>query len=83
MTREEIVEQVNSLLAEEFDVETSDFAPDANIKETLSLDSLSLVDLIALVQQTYKVVIPVTELHQIQTFNNLYELHRVSFGIIS
>lgn len=73
MTREEIVEQVNSLLAEEFDVETSDFAPDANIKETLSLDSLSLVDLIALVQQTYKVVIPVTELHQIQTFNNLYD----------
>ena len=71
MTREEIVEQVNSLLAEEFDVENSDFAPDANIKETLSLDSLSLVDLIALVQQTYKVVIPVTELHQIQTFNNL------------
>lgn len=73
MTREEIVEQVNSLLAEEFDVETTDFAPDANIKETLSLDSLSLVDLIALVQQTYKVVIPVTELHQIQTFNNLYD----------
>ena len=73
MTREEIVEQVNSLLAEEFDVENSDFAPDANIKETLSLDSLSLVDLIALVQQTYKVVIPVTELHQIQTFNNLYD----------
>lgn len=73
MTREEIVEQVNSLLVEEFDVETTDFAPDANIKETLSLDSLSLVDLIALVQQTYKVVIPVTELHQIQTFNNLYD----------
>ena len=47
MTREEIVEQVNSLLAEEFDVETSDFDPEANIKENLSLDSLSLVDLIA------------------------------------
>ena len=73
MTREEIVEQVNSLLAEEFDVETSDFNPEANIKETLSLDSLSLVDLIALVQQTYKVVIPVAELPKIQTFNNLYD----------
>lgn len=73
MTREEIVEQVNGLLAEEFDVETSDFNPEANIKETLSLDSLSLVDLIALVQQTYKVVIPVAELPKIQTFNNLYD----------
>ncbi len=73
MTREEIVEQVNSLLAEEFDVETTDFDPEASIKDTLSLDSLSLVDLIALVQQTYKVVIPVAELPKIQTFNNLYD----------
>ena len=50
MTREEIIEKVNSLLAEEFEVEESEFAPDANLKETLSLDSINLVDLIALVQ---------------------------------
>ncbi len=73
MTRNEIVEQVNGLLAEEFDVETTNFDPEASIKDTLSLDSLSLVDLIALVQQTYKVVIPVSELKNIQTFNNLYD----------
>lgn len=73
MTRNEIVEQVNSLLAEEFEVETASFEPDANIKETLNLDSLSLVDLVALVQQTYKVKIPATELRSIQTFNNLYD----------
>ena len=46
MTREEIIEKVNSLLAEEFEVEESEFAPDANLKETLSLDSINLVDLI-------------------------------------
>ena len=45
MTRNEIIEQVNELLAGEFEVEVSDITPDANIKETLSLDSLSLVDL--------------------------------------
>lgn len=73
MTRNEIVEQVNGLLAEEFDVETTSFDPEASIKDALSLDSLSLVDLIALVQQTYKVVIPVSELKNIQTFNNLYD----------
>ncbi len=73
MTRNEIVEQVNGLLAEEFDVETTNFDAEASIKDTLSLDSLSLVDLIALVQQTYKVVIPVSELKNIQTFNNLYD----------
>jgi acyl carrier protein len=73
MTREDIVEQVNNLLAEEFEVESTSFEPDANVKETLNLDSLSLVDLVALVQQTYKVKIPITELRSIQTFNNLYD----------
>ena len=73
MTREEIIAQVNNLLEEEFEVEQSEFAPDANLKETLSLDSINLVDLIAMVQMTYKITIPVEDLKQIQTFNNLYD----------
>ncbi len=73
MTRQEIIEQVNSMLAEEFEVEQSEFTPDASLKETLQLDSINLVDLIALVQMTYKITIPVSDLHQIQTFNDLYD----------
>ncbi|MBQ7426007.1 MAG: acyl carrier protein [Prevotella sp.] len=73
MTREEIIEKVNSLLAEEFEVEESEFAPDANLKETLSLDSINLVDLIALVQFNYKITIPVEDLKKIQTFADLYD----------
>lgn len=73
MTREEIIEKVNSLLAEEFEVEESEFTPDANLKETLSLDSINLVDLIALVQFNYKITIPVEDLKKIQTFDNLYD----------
>ena len=73
MTREEIIEQVNSMLAEEFEVEASEFTPDASLKETLQLDSINLVDLIALVQMNYKITIPVEDLKKIQTFNNLYD----------
>jgi acyl carrier protein len=73
MTREEVIAQVNSLLAEEFEIEESEFAPEANLKETLGLDSINLVDLIALVQMTYKITIPVEDLKKIQTFNNLYD----------
>lgn len=73
MTREEIIAQVNSLLAEEFEIEESEFAPDANLKETLNLDSINLVDLIALVQFTYKITIPVEDLKKIQTFSDLYD----------
>lgn len=72
MTREEIVEKVNALLSEEFEVEAEAFTPEANVKETLSLDSLSLVDLVAIIQQTYKIKIPVADLREIKTFNDLY-----------
>lgn len=73
MTRNEIMEQVNELLANEFEVEVSEITPESNIKETLSLDSLSLVDMIALVQVNYKVNIPASDLPKIQTFNDLYD----------
>ena len=72
-TREEIIEQVNSLLTEEFETEDSNFAPDANLKDALNLDSINLVDLIALVQFTYKITIPVEDLKNIHTFNDLYD----------
>lgn len=73
MTREDIVKQVNSVLAEEFETDESQFAPDANLKDTLSLDSLSLVDLVAVIQYTYKLKIPVEDLRKINTFNDLYD----------
>ena len=73
MTREESIEQVNNLLSEEFEIEQSEFAPDAVLKETLQLDSINLVDLVALVQYTYKITIPATDLPSIKTFNDLYD----------
>lgn len=54
MTREDIVKQVNKVLAEEFETEESKMTPDANLKDALNLDSLSLVDLVAVIQYTYK-----------------------------
>ena len=73
MKREEIIEKVNSLLSEDFEVDAACFAPEANVWETLSLDSLSLVDLVAIIQQTYRIKIPVADLRNIQTFTDLYD----------
>lgn len=73
MTRNDIIEKVNTLLSEEFEVDSTLFTPDANVRDTLSLDSLSLVDLVALIQHTYKIKIPVTDLRNIHTFTDLYD----------
>lgn len=73
MEKQELINQVNEVLAEEFEVEVSDITPDAVIKETLQLDSLSLVDLVALIESTFSVKIQNSELGTIKTFENLYE----------
>ena len=73
MTREEIIAEINAELAEEFEIEESAITPDAPIYETLALDSLSLVDLIGIVQTKYGVLISKTELPNIKTFAQLYD----------
>lgn len=73
MTREEIIDQVKEVLSEEFEVEQDVMEDDANIKDTLELDSLSLVDLVAVIEHTFKVKIPAADLPTVKTFAQLYD----------
>lgn len=73
MTREEIISDINPKIAEEFEIDASAITPNANMIEALELDSLSLVDMIALVDATYHVRIPNNELKTLTTFNDLYD----------
>ncbi len=73
MTREEIIDQVKEVLAEEFEVEQEVMEDDAVIYSTLELDSLSLVDLVAVIEHTFKVKIPAAELPTVKTFAQLYD----------
>lgn len=73
MTKTEIEALIKSVLADEFEVEEETITPDANVKSTLNLDSLSLVDMVALVSEETGVKIPTADLPTIQTFQNLYD----------
>ena len=73
MEKQKLITLINEALAEEFEVEVSDITPDANIKNTLHLDSLSLVDMVALIESAFKVKIKGTEIGKILTFGQLYD----------
>ena len=73
MTKEELIAKTIDILAEEFEVEKEDIAPDADIKKTLDLDSLSLVDLVALIEETFDIKIKGTDLMKTTTFSQLYD----------
>lgn len=73
MEKQALIEKVNAALAEEFEKEITDITPDANIKETLELDSLSLVDMVALIEAEFGVKIKSQEIGGIKTFVELYD----------
>lgn len=73
MTREEIIKEINDEMVSEFEISPSDIKPEAEVYDTLHLDSLSLVDLIGIVQYKFKVLIPTADIRSIKTFNDLYD----------
>ncbi len=73
MEKQEMTDKLRAAIAEEFELEEKDIAPDAPIKETLDLDSLSLVDLIALIEAQTGVKLKGVEVTHILTFEALYD----------
>jgi acyl carrier protein len=64
---------VNEALAEEFEIDISTLVPEATIKDALDIDSLGLVDMVALVEGLFGVKIQANEIGGILTFENLYD----------
>ena len=73
MEKEELIKKMVEVLASEFEVNEEDIKPEANIKETMHLDSLSLVDMVGLVEEEFGVEIKTADLPTIKTFADLYE----------
>ena len=74
MNKEEIIEKATTVLAEEFEVETSEITPEASLKETLDLDSLDLVDVVVLVEQNFGVTLTGPDFIGVVTFQDFYDL---------
>ena len=71
--KQELADALRNAISEEFEIEEEKIAPDATIKETLDLDSLSLVDLIAIIEAESGVKLKGTDVTHISTFDALYD----------
>ncbi|HBE02689.1 MAG: acyl carrier protein [Spirochaetes bacterium GWF1_41_5] len=72
MTREQVIEKINNFIVEDFEVERDKLRPDANIIETLEIDSLDLVDLVVLIEKNFGFKVKNEELTAIRTLGDLY-----------
>ena len=72
----QVVEIVNDILHEKFEVPRARLTPDANLKEDLKLDSLDFVDMFILLEQKTGSDVQNIDFLKIQTLGDIYKLVR-------
>jgi len=73
MQRDKIIDQVNEVFLEDFEMEPSQLLPEANLFTELGLDSLDVVDLVVALQKKFDVSIRDDErIRDIRTLEDLY-----------
>ncbi|MGQ0829010.1 MAG: acyl carrier protein [Bacteroidota bacterium] len=73
MTQAEIIKKINEFLVDEFEVDAEKITPDANLRETLDLDSLDYVDLVVIIESNFGFKVVAEDFINIQTFQNFYD----------
>ena len=74
MNKETIVQKINYFLVEEFEVDAEDIEPDANLKDTLGLDSLDYVDLVVSIESNFGVKLVEVDFATVASFSDFYDL---------
>lgn len=72
MTEAEIIKTINGFLVDEFEVEESKISPEANLRDTLELDSLDYVDLVVVIESNFGFKVKAEDFTSIITFQDFY-----------
>ena len=80
MTNTEILEKIHEFLTEEFEVDAAKLIPEANLKETLGLDSLDYIDLVVVIESNFAFKVKPEDFTDIATFQDFcdYVISRVN-----
>ena len=73
MTNEAIIEKIHEFLIEEFEVKADRLIPEANLKETLGLDSLDYIDLVVVIESNFKFKVKPEDFTGIATLQDFYD----------
>lgn len=72
-SKTEIISNINEFLAEEFEVDVAEITPEANLNETLQLDSLDYIDLVVMVESNFVFKVKAEDFPGIKTFQDFYD----------
>ena len=72
MDKELIVEKVNQILTEEFEIEQDVLQPEALLKQEVGIDSLDFVDIVVAIEREFGFKPATQDLKTIKTLADLY-----------
>lgn len=73
MTKQEIIEKVNSVLIDDFEIKKDLITPTANLVKDLEIDSLDFIDFVVSIERNFGIKVKSEDLRKIRTVNDLYE----------
>lgn len=73
MDKVSIIERINGFLVDEFEVDPGKITPEANLRETLELDSLDYIDLVVVIESNFGFKVKPEDFASIATFQNFYD----------
>lgn len=73
MENKAIIDRIHSFLIEEFEVEPEKILPEANLKETLGLDSLDYIDLVVVIESNFAFKVKPEDFTYIATLQDFYD----------
>jgi len=79
MEKANIIERVNYFLTDEFEIEEHLLKPDATWKD-IGIDSLDFVDIVVIVEQTFKFKIKGEDMGEVETLGQFYDF--IQQGIV-
>lgn len=74
MEKDTIINIINKFLVDEFEVDEDDILPEANLKDTLELDSLDFVDLVVAIESNFGIKLVAEDFIGIDSVQNFYDL---------
>ena len=72
MDQQEIISRITGFMVEDFEVDADSITPDANLKDTLDLDSLDYIYLVVAIEQNFGFKVKPEDFQQMQTVQDLY-----------
>lgn len=74
MNQEQLIEDINETLIQEFDIPASKLKPEATLFDDLGLDSLDAVDMLVHLEDRMGVKLNIEKMQDVRTLGNIYEL---------